>query len=250
MTMKKSKLIKFISAISFVFILVLSVFSFAFTSSTINTESSTSSPSFSIYFVSTAKSQLESEASSLANDVISSGGGGYVWQNGNYFYVISSAYENKNDATLISNKLSNENISNEVFEVSFPSFSFPLEFEKSEEKNVFVAGINLFYSSFKDLFDVSISLDTSLYDETKALIEINRLQAKADEVMKNFNLIFQNTENKILTSLEDAIVDENETLGLLAEKQMLTEKQSLLSLIRYSYTKICAIYHNFLEKIQ
>ena len=45
------------------------------------------------------------------------------------------------------------------------------------------------------------------------------------------------------------VVDQSETIGQLSAKQFITEKQSLLSLIRYSYTKIIAIFHNFLEKI-
>ena len=246
----KNRYRKTIAFVSFLFILSFGIFSFAFTSSANNLEGNMASPSFSIYFLATAKSQLESEASVLAKDEMASGNGGYVWQEENYFYVISSAYENKNDATLVSNNLKNEGIKNDVFEISFPSLSFPTTFEKSEEKSTFFTSINLFYSLYKQLFDISICLDTNLYSETQALLEINTLQAKADETMKNFSLLFTEQTSQIFCSLEEAIVDTNETIGMLAEKQTLSPKQNLLSLTRYSYTKILAIYHIFLEKIQ
>ncbi len=245
----KNRFKKTISLISFLFIFSFGIFSFAFTSST-TVENNLACPSFSIYFVSTAKSQLEAEASSLARDEMSNQNGGYVWHEGNYFYVISSAYENKNDATLVSTNLKNSGIKNEIFEITFPSISFPFSFKSSEEKSIFQAAINLFYSSYKHLFDISICLDTKLYDETKALIETNNLQAKADEIMKNFTLVFNEEKDAIFNHLDEAIIDTNETIGLLTEKQFLSSKQSFLSLTRYTYTKILAIYHNFLEKIQ
>lgn len=245
----KKQFKKTIAFLCFLFIFSLGIFSFAFTSST-NVESGLAGSSFSICFVSTAKSQLEAEASCLAKDQMSNQHGGYVWQEGNYFHVISSAYENKNDAILVSNNLKNSGIKNEVFEVDFPSVSFPFSFQSNEEKSSFQAAINLFYTSYKQLFDISICLDTKLYDETKALIETNNLQAKADEVMKNFSLLFGEEKEEFFINLQDAIVDANETIGLLAEKQFISTKQDFLSLTRYTYTKILAIYHVFLEKIQ
>lgn len=249
--MKKNKLIKVITSICFVFLLCGLSFVLAFSSATNVSETSLyNTPSFTIYFVSTAKSQLESEALSLAKDAMNNDGGGYVWQKDNYYYVVSSAYENKNDAQLVSNSLTNENIDNEIFEIEFSSLNLSPPISSTETKNTFNAGVHLFYTTYKDLFDISVSLDTNLYDETKALIEINRVEAKADEIMKNFHLVFGEISQPLVDSLEEAIIDENETLGLLSSNQKLTEKQTLISQIRYSYTKICAIYHNFLEKIK
>ena len=249
--MQKIKLIKAVTSICFIFLLCGLSFVLAFTSATNVSETALcNTPSFSIYFVSTAKSQLESEAISLGKDAMNKGGAGYVWKNGNYFYVISSAYENKNDALLVSNKLSNDNIENEIFEVNFETLSLTPPLNSPEAKSTFNTSINLFYSTFIDLFDISVSVDTNLYDETKAFIEINRIQSKADEVMKNFHLLFGEISSPVIDSLDDAITDENETLGLLADNQKLTEKQTLVSQIRYCYTKICEIYHNFLEKIK
>lgn len=246
----KNRLTKTITFLSLIFILTLSVFSFAFTSSTTTVnDGKLYTPPFSIYFVATAKSQLESEASSLAKDTMANGCGGYVWKNENYFYAISSAYENKNDATLMSNSLENKNIKNEIFCIDFPAKNVLTEFEKKEEKSLFLTATYSFYSSFKTLFDISVCLDTNLYDEEKAMLEISNLQRTIDEIMKNFDSIFGDCDLEILSHLNNATVDQSETIGQLSAKQFITEKQSLLSLIRYSYTKIIAIFHNFLEKI-
>jgi len=248
--MKRNKLIQVITAICFVFLLCGLSFVLAFSSSTnVNESSLSKTPSFTLYLVSTAKSQLESEATVLGKDAMNNDGGGYVWKNGNYYYVISSAYENENDARLVSNTLKNENIENEIFEISFETLNLTPPLDNAEAKSTFNVALNLFYSTYKELFDISISLHTNIYDETKAFIEINKVLAKADEVMKNFHLIFGKISQPLIDILEKALIDENETLGLLSENQKITEKQTLLSQIRYSYTKICAIYHNFLENI-
>ncbi len=246
----KQKNFKVVTLICSVFLCLGLSFVFAFTSSTTVTETTLSStPSFTLYCVSTAKSQLESEAITLGKDNMKSGGAGYVWKKDNYFYVISSAYENKNDAMLVSASLENNKIQNEVFEIKFDGINMSSPINSPEAKSTFNAAINMFFSTYKDLFDISVCVDTKLYDETNAFLEINRIQAKADEIMKNFHLVFGEISSAICESLEHAIIDANETIGLLSENQKIIENQTLVSQIRYCYTKICAIYADFLIDI-
>lgn len=250
--MKISKVKKFniITVICSVFLAFGLCFVFAFSSSTAVTETNLSStPSFCLYCVSTAKSQLESEAVTLGKDNMKSGGGGYVWKKENYFYVISSAYENKNDAMLVSADLENNNVKNEVVEFQFDLINLSSPINSPEAKSTFNAAINMFISAYKDLFDISVCLDTNIYDETNAFLEINRIQAKADEIMKNFHLVFKDCSSAICDSLEKAIISTNEAISHLADNKKEFENQPLLSQIRYCYTKTCAVYADFLENI-
>ncbi len=251
--MKKIKE-KYRKTISFVCSFVLScglcfVFAFSSAQTTIET-SSISSQNFTLYCISTAKSQLESEAVALSHDAMKTGNGGYVWQCGNYYYVISSAYENKNDATLVSTALSNSNTANEIIEIKFKEInSSPLDISNNDEKNTFNSSIKTFKTCYNELFDISVCIDTNIYDEKKALMEINNIQSKASEITKNFSLLFGKKETAFYQSLNSALIEANQTLENLSQNKKIFEKQTFLSLIRYTYTKICAIYYNFLKNI-
>ena len=248
MTIKTSHHTKIISAILLVFILSGISFVSAFSSSLATETTTAPSPSFSIYFVSTNKSQLETEALSLANDVAKNNGAGYVWKNGNYFYVISSAYENKNDANLVSAEMTSKKIDNEVFEIEFPLKSIASPIDSPEAKNTFNAASNIFLSTYKTLFDISVSLDTHIYEETTARIELNHVQAKSNEILRNFNIVFEKESNDQIIMLNTSIQKLNDSLENLCQEND-KNTTSLLSQIRYCYCKILAVYFDFLTKI-
>lgn len=251
MEKNKTKNIKVFSSICFVFVVIGTIFASAFSTSTTTAETQTCNvPSFSIYFVSTSKSQVENESRTIGKDIMKNGGAGYVWQKENYFYVISSAYENKNDADLVSTQLKNNKIENEVFEVKFDSVNLACPNNTPESKSMLTTALNSFHSTYQNLFDLSVSLDTNIITETSTQLEINSIHAKSDEIMKNFHIVYGDLKIEIINELENSLIDLNESLGLLAQQQKLDEKQTMLSLIRYCYIEICEIYFNFLSTIQ
>jgi len=226
-------------------------FVFAFSSAQTATETnSLSTPNFTLYCIATAKSQLESEAESLAVDSMKTNSGGYVWKQGNYYYVISSAYENKNDATLVKTALSNNDITSEIIEFKFDEIDLSsLNLSTHDEKDTFINSLRLFKNCYSELFDISVCLDTKLYDEKKALLEINTIQSKASEQSKNFSLLFGSKEKPIFNNFNTVLTETNQLLNDLSNKKKKSEKQTFLSQIRYTYTKICAIYYDFLKNI-
>lgn len=245
--MKKNRLpyIKVLSSFCFILILAMSVFVFAFSSATASEIVLSNSKSFSIYFVAVAKSQIESEACTLAKDKIADNNAGYVWKNENYFYVINSAYENKNDAELVGLNLSQNNIKNDIFKVDFLSISIDSPLSSKEATSILSASLDAFLSCYRSLFDISVSLDNKVYDYTKTMFEINRVNAQTDEIMKNYNLIFSEIEIPSLESLSLALSKLNETTSHLS--QIGEENNELISQIRYSYCEILEIYYDFLN---
>lgn len=249
--MKKNRLpyIKVFSSFCFILILSMSVFVFAFSSSIPASETIISnSKSFSIYFVAIAKSQLESEACMLAKDKILYNNAGYVWKNENYYYVINSAYENKNDAELVSLNLSQNKINNDVFRVDFSSISIDSPFSSKESTSILNTSLDVFLSCYRSLFDISVALDNNVYDYTKAMFEINRVNAQTDEIIKNYNLIFSEIKIPTIEALSLSLYKLNETTSCLSQ---IGEENSgnLLSQIRYSYCEILEIYYDFLNNV-
>ena len=108
---------------------------------------------FEIHFLALNKSTLSSSASSLAKDVQSLGGGGYVWKNGEYFYVVSSAYTNKNDAILVQNNLKASAIESEIFSVKFEGIVINGTFT-NEERIVLSKALSALYEYYKKLYDI------------------------------------------------------------------------------------------------
>lgn len=245
--MKKNKLsfVKVLSPFCFILILAMSVFVFAFSSTTASETVLSNSKSFSIYFVAVAKSQIKSEACTLAKDKIAENNAGYVWENENYYYVINSAYENKNDAELVGLNLSQKNIKNDIFKVDFSSISIDSPISSKEATSILNASLDVFLSCYRSLFDISVSLDNNVYDYTKTMFEINRVNAQTDEIMKNYNLIFSEIEIPSLESLSLALSKLNETTSHLS--QIGEKNNELLSQIRYSYCEVLEIYYDFLN---
>jgi hypothetical protein len=246
----KTKNIKVFSSILLTFVLLGTIFVSAFSSTTQTSETQTcNSPSFSIYFISTSKSQLQNEALTIAKDKMKNGDGGYVWQKDNYFYVISSCYENENDATLVSTQLKNNNIENEVFEIKYDALNLTCPTNTPEGKSMLTAALNTFYLTYQNLFDLSISLDTNITTETNALLQINGLFAKNNEILRNYEIIYGEYQNNVICMLNDSLTKLNTNLENLINHIKIDKTQTLLSSIRYSYIDVCRIYFDFLSLI-
>lgn len=94
---KKTFIIALISVLLVACLIIANYLSLTLIQATSSAES-VSSNEFEIYMLSLSKSQVESEAKSIAPDYRKIGAGGFIWENDEYYHVVSSAYVNKNDA--------------------------------------------------------------------------------------------------------------------------------------------------------
>ena len=145
------------STISFPLILVMLSCIMSFSTIQASETFLSSSLDFEIYFLTSTKSQVENSAKALAEYQMARDGAGYILKQDNYFYVISSAYENKNDADLVSAKLKSDGEENEIIKKSFPSITLSSPIPSPEAKSTLTAALNIFLSSYRSLFDISIA---------------------------------------------------------------------------------------------
>lgn len=226
-----------------------------------STSESVSYNSFSLYMLSLAKSQVESEANSLAGDYQKIGAGGYIWKIDNYYHVISSVYANKNDATLVQNSVkANQGLDSEIVEVNFKSFSLNGNFS-ADEKKVLTKSLASFYDFYLALYDIAISLDTLVYNEISAKLALNTAHSNLSNTVRDFKTVFPSPSGEIeLLSLSldkalsesQSLCDESTSTQTLATALSQTQtfsstSQTLSSMLKYHYTSVLDIYYQMIN---
>ena len=173
---------------------------------------------------------------------------GYVWQDYNSFYIISSAYENENDAILLKNKLEKENINAEILKVAFPSIKISSTYS-NKERDIISNALNSFHDSYSLLYDTSISLDNKLINETNASLQINSIISKFNAVKDNFDTLFSQNDVNFISIIKKHLANAKTSLNKLFEKEYVTHTQTYSSFIKYTYCNILKINYDLIASI-
>lgn len=193
-----------------------------------------------------AKSQVKSEAQSRASDFQKIGGGGFIWEQEDYFYVVSSVYANKNDAVLVQNSVkTNQGFDSEIITVKFKSFSINGNFS-ADEKKVLTKALNCFYEYYLSIYDVAISLDTHVYNEISARLAVNNAHNTLNNTVDDFNTIFTNPNTSIeviSVALNQALEESKKLCGGTLENS----SQTYPSILKYRYTAVLNIFYEMLS---
>lgn len=190
-----------------------------------------------LYFLSLNKSQLASSAQNLAPDYQAIGAGGYVWKEGDYYHVISSCYENKNDAVLVQNNLSASDLPSEIISLKFSGFNIAGTFSQDEKKVLSKASSSLI-SAYRTLYDIAISLDTAVYNEISARLAINSTHATLATIKADFDTLFSNSEQSTLSALSNALKSAESITAELCSGRKISRNQTYSSLIKYRYIQL------------
>lgn len=202
---------------------------------------------FKVYMLTLSKSQVEKESISRAVDFRKIGAGGYVWQQNEYYFVVSSVYANRNDAVLVQNSVkSNQGLESEIVEVAFPSFTINGNFS-GEEKKVLSKALNAFYELYYNIYDIAISLDTAVYNEISARLAVNNAHSGLSNTIDNFNTMFGEYDQPEIQELSDALDDGLQISKALCGGSPISEGQTYSSLLKYHYTEILALYLDFIS---
>ncbi len=248
----KKKIKKAIILIASIFIFsicfgIAQAFSGLIIPSTTQVPTGLNTPGFKLYFISITKSQLENSAHSLASDYQKIGAGGYIWKNEGYYHVISSCYERENDAILVQNNIKvNHNLETKIFSLNFDSLSMTGEYS-SEEKQVLSKALKSFYTTYQSLFDIAISLDTSVYNDISARLQVNSTYSTFNSILTNFNTLFNTNNEQHISILSKHLNKANEILETLCSGKLVNQTQTYSSLIKYRYTQMLSTYHEFLN---
>lgn len=167
-----------------------------------------------LYALSLASYATETQAKDYANTVTRQGAGGYVLQKDSKFYVIASIYEKKNDAESVKKNLT-ENANAEIIEIKISKLSLN-NVSNNTIKKEYSTMISELKEAYLKLYDISVSLDTSVYSETKSRIEIDavktNLQTELDKISSGtsssdgvYYIIIKNTVEEIIGELGNLI---------------------------------------------
>lgn len=209
---------------------------------------SLSSVSFNIFFLSLNKCQNENEAISLGKDVMTNDDAGYVLENNNNFYVISSAYENENDSTLVKNKLEKENKITEIIKISFPSIKIASTYS-NKERDVISNALNSFHNAYSLLYDSAISLDNKLTNETNTSLNINSIISKFNKTKDNFDTLFAKSDLNFISIIKTHLSNAKLALNKLFEKDFVVQTQTYSSFIKYTYCNILEINFDLINSL-
>lgn len=149
-------------------------------------KSSSSYSPFTIYAISLGQYSSKSSAEAICNDVKKKGGAGYVFKEDGLFHVFASAYEKENDAKLVQENLIKSGIDSSIVKMEIGEANFENVSSSSQTKE-FESALSALKNAFLSLYDISVSLDTSASDETKAKISIIEVKSNLEKVLNSIS---------------------------------------------------------------
>lgn len=243
---KKTILISLSSFVLIIFLMLANLFSNLIIPSNAPSES-ISAPAYEIHLISLSKSQVKKEAQEHAKDFQTIGAGGYVWENGGYYHIISSAYLNKNDAALVQNNIKlNHNLDTELLTINLKGYTLYGNFESEETKvlNKILLSCMEFYTT---VYDVAISLDTGVYGETSAKLNVNSAINNLSTNIANFKTLFSSPLPENLQPIERLMKDAFAIGQKLSTIEKENSEQNYPSLLKYRYTEMLRLYYDFVN---
>lgn len=195
-------------------------------------------PQNEAYLVAVAKSQNSLEAQALAADYASQGCSGYIWQQDGYFHVVFSAHEKQNDATLIKEKLQENDIKSHILKVNFASYSISEELS-TKNHSILQQASSSFFSTFRTLCDLAVGLESNVYAAQAVQEKLLSLQENIKQISQQFQQIFASSQNPQMLSLGEYIADQLECV-------MLSRNNNLS--IKYHAVQLLDIYRNMTQE--
>ncbi len=189
-----------------------------------------------VYAISMQKSEVRDELSDASVQLQLQNGAGFVFERDDQFYLLASIYENINDAELVKNNLKSSGVDAEVLEVEIKKESLSGNFS-NEEKNILNEAMKANFEAFKDLYDVAISLDTSVFDKANAKLECNKIYSSLITKQTNLNSFFKD-DNTEIYALKNKLDYSIECLSYLTCEEYENSAQTFSSLIKLTYCKI------------
>ena len=210
---------------------ILTISDFAF----INTSQNKIS-GFNIYAVSTAKTTNKENVQTLSKENQNKNGAGYVYEKDGLFYILASAYESENDAIKVCENLKNQDIECEIIVITVDDIKLDLSLS-GQEKVAFNNCFTIFKSCYQKLYDLSVSIDTSVKNQTECKLEISNLKSDLTKVVSDFETHFNSKLTQDLVFLKLQLDDLDELLESLYQDNQ-SQLTSFSSVLKCSYIKV------------
>ncbi len=205
-------------------------------------------PEVEIHMLSLSKSKLEREAKTIAPDFQEIGAGGFIWKNGDYYHVVSSAYLNKNDAELVKNSIKiNQNIDSEIFTVKIPTYKINGSFN-GEEKKVITKALQVSLTLYTSIYDIAVSVDTGVLNELSAKLSVNSTINSISTTYANFDTLYPNPIESPMKEIKAYLKNIIKVGKSLASDERENSSQVYSSHLKYRYLEAINNYYNFVKQ--
>lgn len=203
---------------------------------TLSQSSSVFFESQKLYAVSMANGKAENELENQKRELQKQNGAGYIYKHGDDLYLLASLYDNKNDAELVKTNLKQNGVESEILTIDFPEQKLEGNFNQ-DEKTILLNCLKAEFDTFKKLYDVAISLDTGVFDKTKAKLECNSIYSNIISIKTNFNTFFKDKTSNLKT-IENRLKKSEDLLSNLISENLELDTQTFSSLIKLTYCKL------------
>ena len=200
--------------------------------------------SYNFYAVSLGAYATKTQAEEYATTCRAKNAAGFVWKKNGKYYVLASVYAKKNDADSVVSNLTTASFTPEIVEISIEKSNFS-KASNNNLKKEYANFIENYIDIYTKLYDISVSLDTSVYTVNKARIEIDAAKTTFKTKLEKLNngssssdgiyyLLLKNSGENIVEELSSLVeYDETATypLGAKIKNYYITVLDEMASVI-------------------
>lgn len=197
-----------------------------------------------LYAISLGSFEKIDDAQTFSDDIKKQGAGGVIFYNENY-KVLSSIYPKQSDAKSVQENLKKSGTESEVIKIKMDALNFKVELSSKSQK-VLGECLNLFYNSYKCLYDTSILLDKQEIDTIKTKENILNLHESNKKKIDAYIDYFKSSSNVYIlyTKIYLSKLDK-----MLEDLKKSDEQINLSSKIKETYCQIIFLYNDLCNEI-
>lgn len=255
MTKKAKKGGKIWLSVCFILTLGLSIMLADFCSNLITIKAFSNSASISgqnaydIYAISLHSSATKTTALEQASTQQKQSGAGFIWQQGNKFYTLASAYSEENDARLVKENLEKENQNAEIIKIHIDAIIFNSNYT-NQELNTLVSAITIYKLVFDNLYDISVALDTKVNTEPESLLFVSDVHNLVSKTKLNLEALFASSQTSEIVYIKLSLSDLYKKIeDLKNHPQNTTSVQTFSSKLKQTYLETIELNYNLAKNI-
>lgn len=247
----KNKKAKFLSILFIILsILIVVFFSISFSNflvvaKVVNINTNYMYENRTLYAISLATCKNTIEADEKSKETKFQGGAGYIYKVDDSIKILSSIYDNKKDALKVKDNLKSNGIESEIIEINLPKIDLEISLS-SKSREVLNSAVELFYSSYKNLYNLSVLFDSSEKDFVEIKKNINELINSNDKVISDYNNNFNQASNVYILYGKIYL---NKLSNILLDLQNLDESTNFSSELKHAYCKVIDCYLDFYNEM-
>jgi len=199
-----------------------------------------------LYAISLYSTNNLNEAESKSENIKLQGGAGYILNTGaNEYKILSSVYIHQKDAKSVKNNLESNGTICEIVNLTMPAFNFKISLTSLSQK-ILNNGINLFYSNYKTLYNLSVEFDSNKINHTTLKTSLNNLYNSNKKTIDEYNSKFSSSNNVYILYVKIYLNRLNDIILDLTNKD---ESFNISSEIKYTYCSVLGCYFNLYNEM-